>query len=164
METKTVKKSQILNSKSQINSHRKCGIPLRRDNFQIQNSKRLLFGICDLGLIWYLVVVFWNFMKTAHIFISGFVQGVGFRQFIKNNADKLELTGFVGNLPDGRVEAVFSGSKEKIEEMIKVCKKGPFLSEVENVEVIREKNPPPAAELAEGFEIRIALQDDTLQS
>ena len=54
-------------------------------------------------------------MKVAHIFISGFVQGVGFRQFIKINADKLKLKGWVRNLSDGRVEAMLQGSKEKIE-------------------------------------------------
>lgn len=74
-------------------------------------------------------------MKVAHIFISGFVQGVGFRQFIKINADKLGLKGWVRNLPDGRVEAVFEGSKEKIEEGISLCRKGPLLSEVKRVNV-----------------------------
>ena len=94
-------------------------------------------------------------MKVAHIFISGFVQGVGFRQFIKQSALSLGLTGWVRNTPDNRVETLFCGPKEKIEKMILFCKRGPFLAEVENVEVIREKNPPPAAELAEGFEIRM---------
>lgn len=75
-------------------------------------------------------------MKNAHIFISGFVQGVGFRHFIKNKASELGLTGWVRNMSDGRVEAVFSGSKEKIEKIILSCRKGPFLTEVESIEVI----------------------------
>lgn len=78
-------------------------------------------------------------MKQGHIFISGFVQGIGFRHFIKSKADQLGLTGWVKNLPDGRVEAVFNGSKEKIEKMIGLCRKGPFLSNVENVEVQWER-------------------------
>lgn len=100
----------------------------------------------------------------CRIFISGFVQGVGFRQFIKSNAQKLNLKGWVSNLPDGRVEALFVGSKEKIEELIKASRKGPFLSEVESVEVVWEKNPPAHSglslrsktgeELLERFEIR----------
>ncbi len=71
----------------------------------------------------------------AHVLISGFVQGVGYRQFVKLNARNLELKGFVTNLPDRRVEAVFEGEKESIEKMIEQCRKGPFLSEVENIDV-----------------------------
>lgn len=77
-------------------------------------------------------------MTTAHVFISGFVQGVGYRAFVKQHALELGLTGSVRNLPDGRVEAAFQGRKETIEEMIKLCKKGPFMAEVENVEVTWE--------------------------
>lgn len=93
----------------------------------------------------------------AHIFISGFVQGVGFRQFTKRNAIKLSLTGWVRNLPaspqggpDNRVEAVFQGSKEKIDPMIKICRKGPFLSEVKDVDVVWEEK---SKEAYEDFEI-----------
>ena len=76
---------------------------------------------------------------VAHIFISGFVQGVGFRAFVKRNALKLGLTGWVKNLKDNRVEALFCGSKEAIGKMIELCNKGYFLSEVKNVEVFWEK-------------------------
>ncbi len=72
-------------------------------------------------------------MQQVHVFISGFVQGVGFRQFLKHSARKLGITGWVQNLPDGRVEAIFQGSKESIEQMILRCKKGPMLSKVEEV-------------------------------
>lgn len=74
-------------------------------------------------------------MKQAHCFISGFVQGVGFRHFVRSKAKELRLTGWVKNLPDGFVETVFQGPKENIEKLIKLCKKGPFLSEVENIDV-----------------------------
>lgn len=78
---------------------------------------------------------------TCKVYISGFVQGVGFRRFIKKHARDLGLTGWVKNLPDRRVEALFTGSKEKIEKMIEECRKGAFLSEVENVEAewVREE-------------------------
>lgn len=89
-------------------------------------------------------------MKTQ-VFVSGFVQGVGFRQFIKQNALQLELTGFVKNLSDNRVEAVFQGSTLNIEKMIKLCKKGPFLSEVIDVEEFWDNDNNP--ENFEGFEI-----------
>lgn len=74
-------------------------------------------------------------MTQAHIFVFGFVQGVGFRHFVKSKAKELDLTGFVRNLPDGRVEVLVQGSNEKIENLVKLCKKGPFLSEVEEVKV-----------------------------
>lgn len=77
-------------------------------------------------------------MKVAHVFISGFVQGVGFRQCVKRKAKELNLYGWVKNLPDGRVEILLQGPKEKIEKMVELCQKGPFLSEVENVNVVWE--------------------------
>ncbi|MDP2638069.1 MAG: acylphosphatase [Candidatus Levybacteria bacterium] len=74
-------------------------------------------------------------MKVCRVFISGFVQGVGYRRFVRHHAKKLNLKGWVKNLPDNRVEALFCGSKERIEEIIKICEKGPFLSEVGDVMV-----------------------------
>lgn len=78
-------------------------------------------------------------MKTARVFIIGFVQGVGFRGFVFRQAQHLRLTGWVRNLPDGRVEALFQGQKEAIGKMISLCRKGPFLSEVKDVEVMWEE-------------------------
>ena len=80
----------------------------------------------------------------ARIYVLGFVQGVGFRQFVKKNALKLNLKGYVTNLMDGRVEIVVNGSKENIEKLLKVCEKGTFFSEVKSVDVNFEKE--------EGFE------------
>lgn len=74
-------------------------------------------------------------MKTAHIFIGGFVQGVGFRHFLRSKANSLKLMGYVRNLPDGRVEALVQGDKSSVEKLIKECNKGPFLSNVEEVDV-----------------------------
>lgn len=72
---------------------------------------------------------------VAHVFISGFVQGVGFRRFVRHHARKIGLTGWVRNMPDNRVEALFQGSKEQLEQIISICKKGAFLSEVKDVQV-----------------------------
>lgn len=71
----------------------------------------------------------------ARIYVLGFVQGVGFRQFVKGNASKLGLTGTVKNLSDGRLEIVAVGAKEKINQLLKLCEKGPFFSEVKTVQV-----------------------------
>ena len=75
----------------------------------------------------------------ARIYILGFVHGVGLRRFIKGKAERLGLKGYVKNLPDGRVEAVVNGSKEKIEELIKVIEKGTFFSDVKSVQIEWEK-------------------------
>jgi acylphosphatase len=72
-------------------------------------------------------------MKQAHVFISGTVQGVGYRQFVRSNARKLGLTGWVRNTEDGGVEAILQGTVEKIEDMIGICRKGPFMSEVKQI-------------------------------
>jgi len=106
--------------------------------------------LLDIGLWLKLAPNYDLSSMTARVFISGFVQGVGFRQFIKQNALKLGLTGWVKNLQDNRVEAVFVGSKENIEKMITLCRKGPFLSEVKDVETIWED----INEQLEGFELR----------
>lgn len=72
-------------------------------------------------------------MKQAHVFISGVVQGVGYRYFVRNNARKLGLTGWVRNTEDGGVEAVFQGEEKIIEQMVALCRQGPFLSVVKQI-------------------------------
>lgn len=88
-------------------------------------------------------------MMQAHIIISGSVQGVGFRAFIKWIARKVHVTGWAKNLPDGRVESVLVGSESAIKKVIFACKKGPPLAKVENVEVKWEE----ATEKFDSFKI-----------
>lgn len=71
----------------------------------------------------------------AHIYILGFVQGVGLRRFIQGKARKLGLKGYVKNLPDARVETVVNGEKEQIEKLIKIIEKGSFFADVKSVQV-----------------------------
>ena len=61
----------------------------------------------------------------VHLFISGRVQGVFFRARTRDEALQRDLTGWVKNLYDGRVEAVFEGENERIQSMISWCHKGP---------------------------------------
>lgn len=70
-----------------------------------------------------------------HIYITGRVQGVGFRHFTRKNADRLGINGWVKNLPDGRVEAIFQGPEDRVEELIDRCKDGPISSYVKDMEV-----------------------------
>ena len=62
----------------------------------------------------------------AHIFVSGRVQGVFFREKARQKAQSLGVNGWIQNLADGRVEAVFEGEGEKVEKMVKWSKRGPF--------------------------------------
>ncbi len=75
----------------------------------------------------------------AHVFIEGRVQAVSYRYWTRKIATDLGLTGWVRNLADGRVEAVFEGSKKDVEEMIRNCRKGPMLAGVKHIDVVREK-------------------------
>jgi len=70
---------------------------------------------------------------AAHVFIEGRVQGVWFRGWTAQQADRLGLTGWVRNLRDGRVEAVFAGPPEGVETMLALCRSGPPLARVDNV-------------------------------
>ncbi len=70
-----------------------------------------------------------------HVIIEGRVQGVFFRASTRDEARALGLPGWVRNLPDGRVEAVFEGDKRVVENMLAWCHKGPTYSYVSRVEV-----------------------------
>jgi len=75
----------------------------------------------------------------VYVLVSGKVQGVFFRSSAKKKADELHLTGWVKNLDDGRVEAVFEGEQEKVDKMAEWCRKGPNYADVKDVQVISEK-------------------------
>lgn len=71
----------------------------------------------------------------AHAIFRGRVQGVFFRAFTRDVARSLGLSGWVKNLPDGSVEAVFEGEKRKVEEALKRSGNGPDYARVDDVEV-----------------------------
>lgn len=81
--------------------------------------------------------------------ISGRVQGVGFRFFAKRLADSLALSGWVRNLPDGRVEMVAGGGEDALERFEQGIKEGPPAARVERVATSQLPAPSHAA----GFEI-----------
>ena len=78
-------------------------------------------------------------MKRLHVFISGKVQGIFFRQNVKEKADSLKITGFIRNLQDGRVEALFEGEESSLKEMLAFCKAGIKFANVENIQIKQEK-------------------------
>jgi acylphosphatase len=68
------------------------------------------------------------------VLISGNVQGVFFRANTRDRAVKLGLTGWVRNTPDGKVEAVFEGEKERLETVLEFCREGPPGANVDKVD------------------------------
>ncbi len=71
----------------------------------------------------------------AHVCVSGRVQGVFFRSETQDEAVRHDVTGWVRNLPGGRVEAVFEGEKENVDKLIEFCRRGPLGACVAKVEV-----------------------------
>jgi len=84
-----------------------------------------------------------------HVFVTGTVQGVFFRARTRERAQEENVDGWVKNLADGRVEAVFEGSEAAVDAMVEFCHHG---SERAQVEDVRVSGQQPAG--ADGFEIR----------
>ena len=92
----------------------------------------------------------------VRVFVSGTVQGVGYRYSTLNKARQVGVSGWVRNLADGRVEAVFEGIKTDVEAMIRWCRGGSVAAEVTDVAVEYEE-----PEGIQGFEIR-RVRDNNL--
>jgi len=87
--------------------------------------------------------------RRAHVYISGRVQGVFYRATTRDTARDHGVDGWVKNLDDGRVEAVFEGDPDDVEAMIDFCHEGSSSARVDDVEVTEEE-----PEGLDGFEIR----------
>jgi acylphosphatase len=77
--------------------------------------------------------------KAIRLYIEGTVQGVFFRAFIKENAERYNLKGFVRNLDDGKIEVFLEGNPNDVNKMIELCKSGPKHSQIRKVEEKEEK-------------------------
>jgi acylphosphatase len=71
----------------------------------------------------------------AHLLVSGRVQGVYFRQSTLSEAQNLGITGWVRNLMDGRVEAVFEGEEHAVKTLVNYCRSGPPTARVDYLDV-----------------------------
>ena len=76
--------------------------------------------------------------RRVHVWITGRVQGVFFRAYAREAAELTGIGGWIRNLPDGRVEAVFEGDADKVEKMIEWCREGSPLGRVDRVKVLEE--------------------------
>lgn len=88
-------------------------------------------------------------MPSYRYLVSGRVQGVGFRYFARQRADRLGVAGFARNLPNGSVEVVAEGEAEAMAAFEDALRQGPSFSDVTNV----ERTDIPARG-AEGFYVR----------
>ena len=75
----------------------------------------------------------------AHVLVSGRVQGVNYRWYTQRKAQELELTGWVRNLGDGRVEAIFEGEEKAVRRAVEWCRVGAPSARVDRVEVSYEE-------------------------
>ena len=89
-------------------------------------------------------------MVVYRVVLSGRVQGVGFRAWTERTARSLGLSGWVRNLRNGSVEALFAGPADVVDDMISRCRRGPDHARVEVLERHEETVPPPP-----GFQIRV---------
>lgn len=87
--------------------------------------------------------------RRVHVLVSGQVQGVGYRISTAQAAEALGVQGWVRNLPDDRVETVFEGTPDSVEEMIRWCHRGPRAAVVTEVVVTDEE-----LENLQGFYVR----------
>ena len=74
-------------------------------------------------------------MKKIHIIITGTVTGVGFRWWLKIEAEKRNIYGFVKNRTENEVEAVLLGDEKDIGDIMKLCRKGPASSKVKSIKI-----------------------------
>lgn len=88
--------------------------------------------------------------KRVHVYVTGIVQGVSFRYYTMQEAARSGVSGWVRNLPDGRVEAVIEGDEVGVDRMLAWCREGPRSARVDHLEVLPET---PTGEF-QGFRIR----------
>lgn len=73
-------------------------------------------------------------MNAKRLVITGRVQGIGYRAWMVHKATQLGLSGWVRNRPDGTVEALIAGDVASVEEMSRLCRRGPRLAEVSSID------------------------------
>lgn len=80
-------------------------------------------------------------MKCIHVVVSGLVHGVGFRDWLRRQADAANVSGWVKNTSAGKVEAVLAGERNAVRRLVEMCKVGPPAARVVEVETRRAKDP-----------------------
>ena len=89
-------------------------------------------------------------VKRVHLWVSGLVQGVYFRESTRQEADRWQVKGWVRNLHDGRVEALLEGPADAVDQLVAWCRRGPERAKVEHVD---ERDEPATGEFR-SFQVR----------
>ena len=92
--------------------------------------------------------------RRTRVVVSGRVQGVWFRESTRRRAEELGVTGWVRNLPDGRVEACFEGATAAVEAAVAFVRRGPPLARVDEASVEEEVDLAGETSGVSGFEVR----------
>ena len=74
-------------------------------------------------------------MKRIHIIVTGTVIGVGFRWWLKTRANERKIYGWVRNRTENEVEALLLGHEKDVDDILKLCRKGPTSSNVESIKI-----------------------------
>lgn len=77
--------------------------------------------------------------KSVRLYVSGFIQGIFYRSYIKENAERLNVKGFVRSLEDNRVEVFLEGNLDDVNKMIELCRKGLKSTEIRDIEIKDER-------------------------
>ena len=77
-----------------------------------------------------------NDIQELHVYVNGWVQGVGYRYFVVNNALALGLRGYVRNLSDGSVEVLAQGTRANLERLLTMLQRGPTAAEVNEIRTL----------------------------
>jgi acylphosphatase len=89
-------------------------------------------------------------LKSLQVYYSGHVQGVGFRYSVKQIAKGFDVTGWVRNLPDGRVELQLTGTSEEVDAFLEAISESHLRAHIRERHVHSLGEPP----ITRGFEIR----------
>lgn len=81
--------------------------------------------------------------RCVHVLIEGRVQGVWYRGWTVDTANRLGLVGWVRNRGDGTVEALFAGSADAVNQMLEACRRGPSAAVVSDIAVEPARDPGP---------------------
>lgn len=88
-------------------------------------------------------------MKRQHMIVSGKIQGVFYRDYVRREAEKRQITGWVMNMQNGTVEILAEGSDSALAELQKACRKGPLMAHIEDIKITEST----ATEEFEDFDI-----------
>jgi len=77
--------------------------------------------------------------KAIRLYVDGTVQGVFYRAFVKENAEKNNVKGFIRNLINGKVEVFLEGDIDAVDKMVELCKQGPKHAVIKNIEIKPER-------------------------